>query len=102
MTTTALLTKADAQIELDNVRDAIDTIAARRGGLGATRNRLQNTINVVSIQAQTLTAAESNIRDADIATEIVNLTKFQVLNQTGLSALAQANAQSQSVLSLIR
>lgn len=100
--TTALLTKAAAQTELDNVRNAIDTIAARRGDIGAVRNRLQNTINVVSIQAQTLTAAESQIRDADIATEIVNLTKFQVLNQTGLSALAQANAQSQSVLSLIR
>ena len=59
-------------------------------------------INVVSVQAQNLTAAESQIRDADLASEIVNLTKFQVLNQTGLSALAQANAGAQSVLALLR
>ncbi|ANM30513.1 hypothetical protein ABI59_14425 [Acidobacteria bacterium Mor1] len=101
VTTTALNTKSGAQAELDLVRSAIDDIASRRGDIGAKRNRLENTINVVSVQAQTLTAAESQIRDADIATEIVNLTKFQVLNQTGLSALAQANASSQSVLSLL-
>jgi len=100
--TTALNTKAGAQAELDLVRAAIDEIASRRGDLGAVRNRLQNTINVVSTQAQTLTAAESQIRDADLASEIVQLTKFQVLNQTGLSALAQANANSQSVLALLR
>ena len=102
VTTTALNTKADAQTELGLIRTAIDNISARRGNLGSTRNRLQNAVNVTTIQAQTLTAAESQIRDADIASEIVSLTKFQVLNQTGLSALAQANAQSQSVLSLLR
>jgi flagellin len=102
VTTTALETKAGAAAELDLVRGAIDDIASRRGSLGAVRNRLENTINVVSVQAQNLTAAESQIRDADIANEIVNLTKFQVLNQTGLSSLAQANQTSQSVLSLLR
>lgn len=102
VTTTAFNTKADAQTELGNIRAAIDEIASRRGDLGAARNRLGNAVNVVTTQAQTLTAAESQIRDADIASEIVSLTKFQVLNQTGLSALAQANAQSQSVLSLLR
>jgi flagellin len=99
--TTALTTKALAATELDKIRTAIDTIASRRGELGAIRNRLENTINVVSIQAQNLLAAESQIRDADRATEVVNLTKFQVLNQTGLSALAQANATAQSILALI-
>lgn len=102
VTTTALQTKATAATELDLIRGAIDDIASRRGSLGAVRNRLENTINVVSVQAQNLTAAESQIRDADIASEIVNLTKFQVLNQTGLSSLAQANQTSQSVLSLLR
>ncbi len=101
VTTTALNTKSGSQAELDLVRSAIDDIASRRGDIGSKRNRLENTISVVSVQAQTLTAAESQIRDADIASEIVNLTKFQVLNQTGLSALAQANASSQSVLSLL-
>ena len=100
--TTALQTKADAATELDLIRTAIDTISSKRGTLGATRNRLQNSINVVSIQAQNLTAAQSQIRDADIASEVVNLTKFQVLNQTGLSALSQANQTSQSVLALLR
>lgn len=100
--TTALQTKADAATELDLIRTAIDSISSKRGSLGAVRNRLQNSINVVSIQAQNLTAAESQIRDADIASEVVSLTKFQVLNQTGLSALSQANQTSQSVLALLR
>jgi flagellin len=99
--TTALTTQAGAQSELDLIRSAIDTIASRRGTLGAARNRLEGTISVVSVQAQNLAAAESQIRDANIASEVVNLTKFQVLNQTGLSALAQANATSQSVLALL-
>ncbi|MCP3995835.1 MAG: flagellin FliC [bacterium] len=102
VTTGALLTKASAATELDLIRGAIDEIAARRGSLGTKRNRLENTINVVSTQARNLTAAESNIRDSDIANEVVSLTKFQVLNQTGLSALSQANASAQSVLALLR
>jgi flagellin len=102
VTTTALNTAATAQTELALVRDAIDEVASRRGDIGAARNRLDSTISVVAVQAQNLTAAESQVRDADIASEIVNLTKFQVLNQTGLSALAQANLTSQAVLSLLR
>jgi len=101
VTTSALTTKADAQAELTLVRAAIDNVSARRGDLGAALNRLEATVTVVSVQAQNLQSAESQIRDADVAAEIVQLTKFQVLNQTGLSALAQANATSQSVLSLL-
>jgi flagellin len=102
VTTTALQTKAAAATELDNVRTAIGTISSLRGGLGASLNRLESTVSVVSTQAQNLTAAESQVRDADVASEIVNLTKYQVLNQTGLSALAQANTSAQSVLTLLR
>jgi flagellin len=101
-TTTALTTKAGAATELDLVRAAIDTISSLRGDLGSARNRLDAVISVVAIQAQNLTAAESQIRDADVAAEIVNMTKFQVLNQTGLAALAQANGTTQSVLSLLQ
>jgi flagellin len=101
-TTTALQTKATAQDELAAIRGAIDDIASRRGDLGAALNRLEATVSVVSVQAQNLQAAESQIRDADVAAEIVNLTKFQVLNQTGLSSLAQANVTAQSVLTLLR
>ena len=100
-TTSALTTKAGGQTELGALRSAIDNISARRGTLGAALNRLEATVSVVSVQAQNLQSAESQIRDADVASEIVQLTKFQVLNQTGLSALAQANATSQSVLSLL-
>jgi flagellin len=53
-------------------------------------------------QAENLKSAESQIRDANVAEEIVNVTKFQVLNQTGMAALAQANATAQSVLALLR
>lgn len=102
VTTTALKTKAGAKAELNLIRAAIDDIASRRGDLGAVRNRLDGTVSVVSVQTQNLAAAESQIRDADLAGEIVNLTKFQVLTQTGLAALAQANATAQSVLSLFR
>jgi flagellin len=100
--TTALQTKAGAQTELALIKTAIGSIASRRGEIGAVRNRLDNTISVVSVQAQNLTAAESQIRDADIAAEVVSLTKWQVLNQTGLSALSQANQSAQSVLALLR
>lgn len=100
--TSALTTKSLAATELDLIRTAIDSIASRRGDLGSIKNRLDNSISVVSAQAENLTAAESQIRDADLAVEVVNLTKYQVLNQTGLSALAQANATTQSVLSLLQ
>ncbi|MDQ7087440.1 MAG: flagellin [Acidobacteriota bacterium] len=83
------------------LQSAIDTIASNRGDLGAVYNRLTNAIQVITVQAENLKAAESQISDADIAAEVVNLTKFQVLNQTGISALAQANISSQSVLSLL-
>jgi flagellin len=101
-TTTALETKAAAQTELGALRSAIDDVSSRRGGLGAALNRLEATVSVVAVQAQNLQAAESQVRDADVAAEIVQLTKFQVLNQTGLSALAQANVTAQSVLTLLR
>ncbi|MBI3448237.1 MAG: flagellin [Acidobacteria bacterium] len=102
VTTTALDTKAGAQSELALIKTAIADIAARRGSLGTSLNRLQATASVVQGQVQALTGAESQLRDADIAQEVVNLSKFQVLNQTGLSALAQANTVGQSILALFR
>jgi flagellin len=101
LTSGALATQAGAQTELDAIQSAIDDVASDRGDLGADYNRLQFTIAVTTVQAENLKAAESQIRDANLAEEVVNLTKYQVLNQTGLSALAQANASSQSVLALL-
>ena len=102
LTNNALLTKAAARNELVAIQDSIDDVSTNRGDLGAYNNRLERTIAVITTQAENLMAAESQIRDANVAQEIVNLTKFQVLNQTGLSALAQANASAQSVLSLLK
>ncbi len=87
---------------LVQVEAAIDTVASRRGSLGASMNRLENAVSVMQSQVQNLTAAESQIRDADFASEIANLTKFQILSQVGVAAMAQANAIPQSVLSLFQ
>ena len=102
LTSDSLLTASDSRTELEAIQTAIDDVSGNRGDLGAYYNRLELTIQVFSVQAENLQAAESQIRDANIAMEVVNLTKYQVLNQTGLSALAQANSTAQSVLSLLR
>ena len=91
-----------ASSQLANIATAIETISAQRGSLGAKSQRLNTVINSVGITSENLQSAESQIRDADVATEVVNLTKFQILNQTGVSALSQANQSSQSVLSLLQ
>ena len=97
-----LMTASDARAELVSIQSAIDTVSAERGDLGAYYNRLEHTIAVITVQAENLKAAESQIRDANIAEEVVSLTKFQVLNQTGLASLAQANSSAQAVLTLLR
>ncbi|HHN74649.1 MAG TPA: flagellin FliC [Acidobacteria bacterium] len=97
-----LLTKSDARDELVALQSAIDTVSSDRGDLGASYNRLNNTIAVITVQAENLMAAESQIRDANIAQEVVNMTKYQVLTQSGLAALGQANSASQNVLSLLQ
>ena len=92
----------EATLALDNLREALQKVAVMRGSIGAGMNRLQSAINIIATQSQNTLAAESTIRDANIAEEISNLTKFQILAQTGIAALAQANANSQTVLSLLR
>ena len=102
LTQDALTAKITARDELVKIQSAVDTVSKNRGDLGAYYNRLEHTIAVISTQSENLSAAESQIRDANTAEEIVNLTKYQVLNQTGLAALSQANSTSQSVLSLLK
>ena len=87
---------------LAQLKDALSKVAIMRGNLGAGMNRLQSAINVLSTQSQNTLSAESTIRDANIAEEISNLTKYQILAQTGMAALAQANSNGQNVLSLLR
>ncbi len=92
---------SQARTLLSQVELAIDNVAQRRGTIGAKINRLENSTGVIRAQIENLTAAESQIRDANMAEEVANLTKFQILSQSGISALAQANASQQSILSLL-
>jgi flagellin len=97
-----LTTAAAAQAALTNINSAIQSVAATRGQIGAAINRLQSAVSVIQNQSQNLSAAEDGIRAADIAQEVANMTKFSILNQTGISSLAQANQMQQSVLALLR
>jgi flagellin len=99
-TTTA--TQTQAQAAISQIDTAIAAISSIRSGLGATANRLEHTINNVAITQENLSAAESRIRDVDMADEMSNLTRQQILMQSGTAMLAQANSQPQNVLSLFR
>ena len=93
-------TEARATIELIDAEIAV--ISAARGTLGATQNRLESTINNLQVTTENLAASESRIRDTDMAAEMVNFTKNQILQQAGTAMLGQANAVPQSVLSLLQ
>ena len=81
---------------------AIAYISTVRGNLGAVENRLQHTVASVSVASENLNASESRIRDLDVASEMVNFTKTQILQQAGTAILAQANSAPQNVLTLLR
>jgi len=98
----SLTSAANAQAALTNIDAAIANVAGDRGALGATMNRLQSAGNVISNQVQNLTQAESSIRSADISQEVANMSKFQILQQTGVAALQQSNQMNQAVLQLLR
>ena len=81
---------------------AIKTVSSTRADLGAMQNRFDHTINNLNVTVENLTASESRIRDADMAQEMVQFTRNQILSQAGTAMLAQANQASQGVLSLLR
>jgi len=91
-----------AQTALTDLNSAIAQVASIRGGIGAGINRLNSAVNVMNTQVQNLTSAESSIKDADVGQVVANLSKYQVLEQTGIAALAQANSQEQAVLKLLQ
>jgi len=97
-----ILTATDAASALDTIDAAISTKDAGRASFGYKMNRLEGTVAVLGIQAENLSAAESRISDADVATEMADLTRSQVLAQAGISMLAQANAMPQMALTLLR
>jgi flagellin len=93
---------AGSAVTLASIDAAIANVSDTRGALGATQNRLEHTLNNLATYQENLTASESRIRDVDMASEMVEFTKLQILQQAGTSMLAQANQSSQSVLSLLR
>jgi flagellin len=97
-----LLTQSDAQAALTLIDGAVATVAALRGNIGSTVNRLQSASNVITNQTQNLTSAENDVTAADIPTAVANLTQYSILEQTGISALSQANQQQQLVLKLLQ
>ncbi len=100
-TTYVQLTQAGAT-DISEIDAAIDKVSAQRATFGAVQNRLEYTLNNLATYRENLVASESRIRDVDMAAEMVNFTKLQILQQAGTSMLAQANTSSQSVLSLLR
>jgi flagellin len=90
---------ADAIVKID---DAIKTVSTVRADLGAVQNRFDHTINNLNVAVENLSASESRIRDTDMAQEMVQFTRNQILTQAGTAMLAQANSAPQSVLQLLR
>ncbi|MDR7866333.1 MAG: flagellin [Sporomusaceae bacterium] len=95
-------TQGAANVAISVLDTAIQTVSAERSKLGANQNRLEHTINNLSTSSENLTAAESRVRDVDMAKEMMTFTKLNILNQAATAMLAQANQQPQGVLQLLR
>ena len=98
----SITTEKDASESIDKIKKAINTVSTARAGLGALQNRLEHTINNLDVAVENLSAANSRIRDTDMAKEMMNYTKMNVLVQSAQAMLAQANQQPQSVLQLLQ
>lgn len=95
-------TKAGATAAITSVDAAIGTVSTARATLGAQQNRLEHTVASLGVSAENLQAAESRIRDVDMALEMTQFTRSQILIQAGTAMLAQANSKPQSVLQLLQ
>ena len=95
-------TQDAANKAIDMVDAAVKTVSMQRAGLGALQNRLEYTVNNLTTTNENLTAAESQIRDTDMATEMINYTKNNSLQQASQAMLAQANQQPQAILQLLQ
>lgn len=98
---TSVADKASAQNSLSAIDSAIVSVSAMRADFGAIQNRLQSTIGNIAISTENLSAANSRIRDVDIAEETAEMTKNNILLQAGTAVLAQANQSSNTALSLL-
>ena len=95
-------TQAGAKAAVDKIKSAINSVSSTRGDLGAIQNRLEHTINNLSVSAENMTAAASRIRDVDMANEMMAYTKNNILVQSSQAMLAQANQLPQGVLQLLQ
>ncbi|MFY9643827.1 MAG: flagellin [Terriglobales bacterium] len=102
LTADALTTATAATSALTDINSAIANVAALRGTLGASSNQLSSATNVMNAQITNVQNAESGIMDADIGSTTANLSKYTILQQTGISALQQSNQMQQSVLKLLQ
>ncbi len=98
----SVATQEDAAIATGKIKNAINKVSSTRGDLGALQNRLEHTINNLETTTENVTASESRIRDVDMAKEMMNYTKQNILNQAAQAMLAQANQLPQGVLQLLR
>jgi flagellin len=95
-------TVTNARTALGKLDSAIKTVAGLRARFGTAQNRLESAIRSIAVSIENNTAAESRIRDVDVASETAELTRNQVLQQAGIAVLAQANVSTQSALTLLR
>jgi flagellin len=102
LSSTSVSTQATAQSALASIDSAIASVSTLRGTLGAVQNRLQSTINNLQVAVENVSAAESRIRDVDVAAETANMTRANILVQAGVSILAQANQSPQAALKLLQ
>jgi flagellin len=100
--TASLTSTANARSAIDFVDNAISNVSTARAQLGAFQNRFEHTINNLNVAVENLSASESRIRDTDMASEMVQFTRSQILSQAGTAMLAQANSAPQGVLQLLR
>jgi len=102
VSTVAVDTGANAQLAVTTVNTAITSLSTTRSSLGAAQNRLEHTIKNLDNSAENLQASESRVRDVDMAKEMMNFTKQNILTQAAQAMLAQANQAPQGVLQLLR
>jgi flagellin len=100
--TAAVDTSANAATAVATIKTAIGTLGTVQGAVGTLENQLQFAITLAQSQIANTKAAESRIRDANVAEESTNMTRFSILNQAGIAALAQANSSNSQVLALLR
>ena len=97
----SVVSSADARAAIETIDTALKAVSTARSGLGATQNRLEYAISNINVAAENLTSAESRIRDVDMAKEMMNYSRTNILSQAGTAMLAQANQSNAGVLQLL-